>query len=368
MARIVIVGAGIVGLSAARAAALRGHEVTVIERDKAPNPSAASFDQHRLIRFQYGDAEGYTRMVRAAFGAWDRLWVDLGARHFADTGTLAISTRAGDHTALTEATLQRLDIPHEVLDGNRLHDTCTHLNLPEDSRGILVHPGGPLFADRILRDLRAFCESEGVVFLEHTRVTDVQDDGTVTMAGGAVLHADFVIVAAGAWLPALLPARYGALPTWRQAVCYVEAPAAHRERWVRGPALVGLGDTGVYTLPPADGTTLKFGYGAHRRRAAPSAGFDWQLTEGRDIIAGFGNLLRDAASYRPLRMKVGYYVMNDSRHFQLDRAGRCLFLTNCDGQMFKFGPLLGERALAAFEGEWSFADLSAWAAGQTVAA
>jgi sarcosine oxidase len=44
MSRIVIIGAGIVGLSVARAALKRGHEVIVLEQGPAPNPQAASFD------------------------------------------------------------------------------------------------------------------------------------------------------------------------------------------------------------------------------------------------------------------------------------------------------------------------------------
>jgi sarcosine oxidase len=62
-------------------------------------------------------------------------------------------------------------------------------------------------------------------------------------------------------------------------------------------------------------------------------------------------------------MQVGYYVKDDTIRFRLDQHGRTVVITNCDGQMFKFGPLLGERVLASFEGEESFGDLARWAAG-----
>ena len=39
-------------------------------------------------------------------------------------------------------------------------------------------------------------------------------------------------------------------------------------------------------------------------------------------------------------------------------------VTNCDGQMFKFGPLVGERILAAIDGESDFTMLARWAAGE----
>jgi sarcosine oxidase len=109
---------------------------------------------------------------------------------------------------------------------------------------------------------------------------------------------------------------------------------------------------------------LKFGNGGHRRRAAPRDGFGADLaSEGAAVLGAFAPDLRDATAYRPLRMQVGYYVMDAHRRFRLDHDGRMLVVTNCDGQMFKFRPLLGERIVSAFDGEGSFGELADWAAG-----
>ncbi len=362
MAEIVVVGAGIVGLSVARAAVRRGHTVTVLDRDAVPSPHAASFDQHRMIRPHYGTAVGYTRMVGEAFAVWEAVWRDLGARHFADSGAVAISTASGDYADRSETVFRALGVPYTVLTGVALEDRVAHLVLPPGSRGIVAHPAGPLFADRIMRGLVQFCAAEGVRVLPDTEVVAV-DDGAVRTKAGESVAGDLVVVCAGAWLPALAP-RFAGLPTWRQALCYVEPPARHRASWAAAPAVVTVGDWSGYTLPPLSGTGLKFGHGGHRRRGAPEAGFGWDIAEGWQVIDAFRPILRDADAYKPLRMQVGYYVMNDSRRFVVERAGRCLFVTNCDGQMFKFGPLIGERVMAAFDGEMSASDLSRWAAGQ----
>jgi sarcosine oxidase len=362
MAHIVIVGAGIVGLSTARAAVRRGHEVTLIDRDEIPNPRGASFDQHRMIRAHYGAAAGYTKMVAEAFPVWDEVWRDLGVRHFADSGAVTISTGQGDYGDKTEATFRSLGVPYSALTGATLEERFPHLALPPGSRGIVAHPAGPLFAERIVSDLARFCAQAGVHVLPRTQAVAIED-GVVRTKAGDVLAGDVVVVCVGAWLPKLCPGRFD-LPTWRQALCYVEPPARYRASWQTAPALVTVGDWSGYTLPPLAGTGLKFGHGGHRRRGAPDAGFDWDIAEGPQVIDAFRPILRDADDYKPLRMQVGYYVMNKEKRFLIERTGRCLFVTNCDGQMFKFGPLIGERIVRTITGDGSMTDLARWAAGE----
>jgi sarcosine oxidase len=363
MAQIIVVGGGIVGLSVARAAARRRHNVTLLDRYEVPNPRSASFDQHRMIRPHYGAAAGYTRMVFEAFAAWEEVWRDLGARHFADSGAVAVSTKAGDYGDQTEMAFKRLGVRCAALTGAALEERFSHLVLPPGSRGIVAYPAGPLFADRIVTDLARLCAAEGVRIMPNTPAVAIED-GVARTADGT--HSgDLVVVCVGAWLPRLMPGRFD-LPTWRQALCYVEPPARHRASWEAAPALVSVGDWSGYTLPPLAGTGLKFGHGPHRRRATSDEGFDWDIAEAQQVLGAFRPILRDPDDYRPLRMQVGYYVMNTQRRFVIEQTGRSLFVTNCDGQMFKFGPLIGERIVAAFSGEWSVTDLARWAAGETI--
>ena len=67
--RITIVGAGVMGLSAAWALARKGHKIHIVDQGLIPNPYASSVDQHRLIRHPYGAERGYTRMINRAYEA-----------------------------------------------------------------------------------------------------------------------------------------------------------------------------------------------------------------------------------------------------------------------------------------------------------
>jgi sarcosine oxidase len=366
MAHIVVVGAGIVGLSVARSARQRGHEVTVLEQGPVPNPRGASHDMHRMIRYPYGAAVGYTRMVTAAFAAWDRLWADLGATHFENTGAIAISLESGDYAAQSLATIRSLALPHDVLDRAGVERLCPHLTLPANAWGVTVAPGGPLFASRIVTDLAAWLTANGVAIEAETTVVRVDEAaGTAHLADGSKRTGDLLVVAAGAWLPRLLPGRFATLEVYRQALVYVEPPARFRQSWRTAPSIAAIGDHSGYSLPDLRGAGLKFGFGGHRRRAAPDVdGFGADLaTESAAILAAFRPYLNEPDGYQPLRMQVGYYVLDASRKFRLERTDRTLVVTNCDGQMFKFGPVLGERIAAMFDGAESMSALAQWAAG-----
>lgn len=366
MSRIVIVGAGIVGLSVARAALQRGHKVVVLEQGSAPNPQAASFDNHRMIRYPYGAAAGYTRMVTQAFAAWDRLWSDLGTVHFENTGAIAISLEPGDYTHKTLETFRSVGLPHEVLDRSGIEALCPHLTLPGQAWGLVSFPGGPLFASRIVTELAKWVSAHGGVIEHDCCVASVNlEAGVATRVDGSQIAGDLLLVAAGAWLPTLLPDRHGDAAVYRQGLCYVEPPAQYAQSWCDAPAIAALGDHTGYTLPDRRGAGLKIGYSAHRRPARPETeGFGSDLeSESRAILGAFKPYLRDFDAYRPTRIQVGYYVLDASHRFRVEQTGRGLVVTNCDGQMFKFGPLLGERILGMFAGEESAADLAHWAAG-----
>lgn len=363
--KVIIVGGGVVGLSIARSLRDRGHEVTLLDQGPIPNPNGASFDEHRMIRFQYNHAEGYARMVGDALAAWDRLWNVLGRRHFGNSGVLSVSMSPGDYADNSLQTLKRAGLPHEVVTGEALARLAPQLDLPPHAVGVLCRPGGGLYADRIVTDLANLLEASGARLLPHHRVVAVNDaDGSVTTDDGGVLRADLVVVAAGAWLDLLLPDEYAPLPGWRQTLCYVRPPSEYAAAWADGPCLCVLGDKNVYTLPPLDGTGLKFGSGMLRQAGAPAQGFQPNMSQAQGTVGVFSPYLRRPEGYEIVRGKVGYYVADDVRQFKLQRKNRRLVVTNCDGQMFKFGALLGERIAGMIDGETSFEATARWFAGR----
>ena len=106
MPNALVLGAGIMGLSAAWGLSRAGVSVTVVEQDTVPNPRGSSVDDHRLIRHAYGAQHGYMRMVDEAYAAWELMWREIGERPYVPTGVLALGGRAEGWLAESRAALR----------------------------------------------------------------------------------------------------------------------------------------------------------------------------------------------------------------------------------------------------------------------
>jgi sarcosine oxidase subunit beta len=114
-----VLGAGIMGLCSAWALARAGWQVRVVEQAPIPNPRGASVDQHRLIRHAYGAQAGYMRMVDPAYAAWEMIWAAIGARHYVETGVLALANHQGGWLAETRYLRSRIQAPSPILSEKR---------------------------------------------------------------------------------------------------------------------------------------------------------------------------------------------------------------------------------------------------------
>ena len=122
--RVIVVGGGIMGLCTAWALRRAGHEPALFEQGPLPNPLASSTDQHRLIRFTYGAMTGYARMVHEAYGAWRRLFADLGRSHYRPTGTLAVAREEDGWVAELARCLEDLGVALERWSAADLAAAC----------------------------------------------------------------------------------------------------------------------------------------------------------------------------------------------------------------------------------------------------
>src|SRR5579859_4616002 len=146
--KVSIVGAGIMGLGTAWALERLGHQVTIFEQGDVPNPQGSSVDQHRLIRYPYGPAEGYMRMVGDSYAVWDQVWADLGERLYRQTGTLCLAHAGAQWHRDSIAALERAGHPVEGIGRGELERRFPLVEAANVEEAYYLESGGVLFAER----------------------------------------------------------------------------------------------------------------------------------------------------------------------------------------------------------------------------
>jgi sarcosine oxidase len=351
--QVIVVGAGIAGLSTAWSLVKRGHQVTLLEQGKIPNPLAASGDHHRIIRRAYGKASGYGRAITEAYRAWDELWVDLGESHHDPRGFLCVSREAGDEAEEYREGLEEGGYPFELIGAEASAQRWPFLEAGTFRYAFQSPEGGALHCRKIAAGIAGWLRKNGAAVYEDSKVVAVDaEHGKVELADGATLQADRVVVTAGAWVLKLFPDLDGELKTYRTAVVYLDPPADLAGAWQSAPVILDVGgNTDGYIIPPSGGAGLKFGSGLHQ---VPTSDADWN----RAPVEGEGEAIRDLfsppiariAEYRVREVVTCAYTFTPDERFAAWERGRCLIVSACSGHGYKFGAAVGRRVAGAVEG------------------
>jgi sarcosine oxidase len=329
---VVVVGAGLLGLAAARALVRRGREVVVLEQAEVGHEGGGSKGSCRIFRLGYDDP-WWVGVAMRARGPWAELEDECGRRLLQPTPHLTF----GPELDAVRQAMDGAGAPHEFLPAAE-----AAARFPEVSIGgpALLEPGsGVISADAALRALAAAVPD----IRAGTAATGLEDDGrqvTVRTAAGPVT-ARAAVVCAGPWTGRLLAAAGIAVPSaaTMEQVGYV-APAT--EPGPAMPIVICHGAGELYGLPVPGSSLYKLGLHHSGPPADPDRqeqGPDPGLTERLRALAhrylpGFGPDLA--------RTERCVYDNSPDEDFIVDRVGRVVIGSGTSGHGFKFGPLLGE--------------------------
>ncbi|TIN26961.1 MAG: FAD-dependent oxidoreductase [Mesorhizobium sp.] len=359
---VIVVGAGIAGLSTAWSLVKAGHSVSIVEQGPIPNPLAASGDHHRIIRRAYRAGTGYGRLITEAYQAWDEMWADLGESHLDARGFVCLSREPGDEAEEYREGLEEGNFPFELLEPDAAVKRWPFLEAGSFRYAYFSTEGGALHCRKIAAGLAKWLRANGANVYEHSKVTAIDPEaGHVVLESGETMQADRVVVAAGAWVLKLFPELDGELKTYRTALAYVEPPADLKAAWQASPVVLDIGGTvDGYVIPPSGGAGMRFGSGLHR---VPTSDADWN----RQPVAGEGEAIRNLFSppiariteYRVTEVVICAYTFTSDEKFMAHEKSRCLIVSACSGHGYKFGAAVGRRVAAAV-GNGDIAGLKAW--------
>jgi glycine/D-amino acid oxidase-like deaminating enzyme len=272
--KVLIVGAGVFGLTAALELRRRGWRVVVIDPGPMPRPTAASTDISKVVRADYGADEQHTALGEAAIAGW-KLWnAQWGEALYHEDGFLV----------LTHKTMRPGGFEHESFvkltgRGHRL-DRLSPVKLRKcfPAWPAEIYPDGYfnpcagwVESGKVVVRLAAEARTAGVEVNEQKAFAGLLEQGShivgVRTADGGEFHADLVLVAAGAWTPTLLPHLGDVMWATGQPVLHFEVSEPAQWQAPRFPVWAAdIARTGWYGFPAlADGTLKIANHGAGRR-------------------------------------------------------------------------------------------------------
>ena len=351
---IVVVGAGLLGLSAARALARRGRDVAVLEQAEIGHPGAGSKGSCRIFRLGYSDARDVA-MARRARDLWHELEEESGRAILLPTPHLTL----GEQLPAVHEAMLRAGAPCELLSAEQAASRFPGIM----TRGpALLEPQSCVTAaDQALLALAAAAPAVRT----GARVTELADDGrsVLVRTGAGTLCARTVVVCAGPSTSRLLATAgitVPSAPTLEQ-VAYLtpiqpgDQPPGHQppghQPLPRMPIFISHGVCVPYGLPVPGSSLYKIGIhqsgppaDPDRPSQAPDEELVRRLTElARELLPGY--------SPEPVATERCIYDNSPDEGFILDRAGNVVIGSGTSGHGFKFGPLLGEWLAALATGQ-----------------
>jgi sarcosine oxidase len=349
-ADLIVIGAGLAGSAAARAASARGLSVVVLEAFWPGHGKGSSHGSARIFRRAYPDPL-YVRMTGRAGELWRDLEDEAGESLLERTGGLDFGQYRNPvrlHTILASC-----GVACELLSPGEAAQRWPGISF--DGTGpVAFHPeAGVLDPERAMAAMLRLATARGATVHFGTPVTRIAAEP----CGGAIVHteagsfaAPVAVVAAGGWLAPLLGGQVRLPPltvTQQQAFHFAPHPPAPGPAPATWPIFVYKDDIDdFYGLPGGrDGEApgaIKLA--EHRNGTVTTAADRDGMVDAaaRQRTIAFAAKRLPGLDSQPVNELSCLYTWTANEDFILDRQGPFVISSACSGHGAKFAPLLGE--------------------------
>ena len=359
---VIVVGAGVMGTSAARWLARRGRDTLVLDRFELGNTRGSSGGSTRIFRLTYHHPD-YVRMARHALRSWAALEDAAGEPLMIRTAGLDVG--AGGRSS-AEA-LAAAGESYEYLDAGAVGERWPALRFPEDAEIFVQEDGGVCRAERTVLAQARLAAQLGAIVREDTaveRVSPAGDGVEAVTSDGEVVRARVAVVTAGPWARGVLASAGIELPlepSFEQVTYFaLDDPSPL-------PTVIDWDDDPVrtpYWVPdPIERGHFKIAL----HMSGPSVDADERSFEPdpervERVVAYAGRRVPTAA---PTGLtETCLYTNTPDEDFVIDRVGPVVIGSPCSGHGFKFVPFVGEQLARLAMGEAPDVDLGPFAASR----
>ncbi len=361
MLTIIVVGAGINGVTAAIELKRRGHKVVLIDPGPLPHPLAASTDVSKAVRAAYGADEEYAVLAERSIALWRKWNEEFAADLYHEVGFLFMRRRPlqpGDFEYESLKVLARLGHKIERIDSVELRNRFPAWNAQLYTDGFFDPAAGYAESGRVVASLISRAKSFGVEFREGNRFAAL--DEMESRIKGVLLHdgqrmpADIVVIAVGAWTPYVLPFTRTFFRASGQPVFHLRPHQPELFAAKHFPIFgADISTTGYYGFPIGREGVVKIANHGPGREMSPESAERAVTAEEeknlRDFLAATFPSLADAPI---VYTRICFYCDTHDGNFWIapdpERLG-LIIAAGDSGHGFKFAPVLGEIIADAVE-------------------
>jgi glycine/D-amino acid oxidase-like deaminating enzyme len=362
MSRIIVVGAGINGVTAAIELKKRGHEVVLVDPGPLPHPLGASTDISKAVRAAYGPDEDYTELAERCIPIWRKWNEEFGLELYHETGVVFLRRQPmepGDFEFESCRVLEKRRHRIERLDASKIRKHFPAF-APEYFRDGFFDPeAGYVESGRVVATLVARAKSLGVELRDSLKFVALDEDASrlrgIVVEGMTRIAADAVVIAAGAWTPYLLPFTRKFFRATGHPVFHLKPPDPDLFLPERFPFFgADIATTGYYGFPLNQGVVKIANHGPGREMSPDSSERAVTRDEEKAMRAFVRSTIPALADAPIVYTRICMYCDTHDGHFWIardpDRPG-LVIATGDSGHGFKFAPVLGEIIADAVEGK-----------------
>jgi glycine/D-amino acid oxidase-like deaminating enzyme len=380
MSKVIVVGAGINGVTTAIELRKRGQEVVLVDPGPLPHPLAASTDISKAVRAAYGADEEYTELAERSIERWRKWNHEFGTQLYHEVGVMFVrrqEMKPGDFEHESFKTLEKRGHKVERMNAPQLWKRFPAWNPERYRDGVLEIEAGYAESGRAVAMLIERAKSAGVELCEGATVVRLDEDdnrvkGVVVedSVGDAVsvpreangfpytykISGDFVVMAVGAWTPYLLPFTRKFFHATGQPVFHLKPSKPELFAPERFPVFgADITTTGYYGFPINRDGVLKIANHGTGREMSPDSPERVVRSDDeknlREFLASTFPSLTDAPI---VYARVCMYCDTHDGHFWIardpERQG-LVVAAGDSGHGFKFAPVLGEIIADAVKGK-----------------
>jgi glycine/D-amino acid oxidase-like deaminating enzyme len=363
MSRVIVVGAGISGVTAAIELRKRAHDIVLADPGPLPHPLAASTDISKAVRAAYGADEEYTELAERSLKLWREWNQKFGTQLYHEVGVMFMRQRElkpGDFEYESFKTLRRRGHKIERMNSARSWKRFPAWNPELYLDGVLELEAGYAESGRVVATLIRHAKSLGIQLLEGASFSklDESDNGVsgIVLGTGERIASDFVVITVGAWTPYLLRFTKKFFRASGQPVFHLQPREPKLFVAERFPVFgADITTTGYYGFPINRDGVVKVANHGPGREMSPESPKRAVTPEDEKNLREFLLSTFPALADAPIvYSRICMYCDTHDGHFWIardpERQGLVIAAGDC-GHGFKFAPVLGEIIADAVEGK-----------------